>query len=106
MAGIWRESRFGDTVVQSCAILTMDAHPSIAGIHHRMPVMLSPSVWDAWIDPGCNDINSLRNTLQVISEEEVAAHPVGHAVNNPANDDNRLVERQEVPPAPVQGALF
>ncbi len=106
MAGIWRESRFGDAVVASCAILTMDAHPSIAGIHHRMPVMLRSSVWDTWIDPYCSDINSLRNALQVIPEEEVAARPVGHAVNNPANDDNRLVERQAAPPTPAQGALF
>ena len=106
MAGIWRQSRFGDSVVETCAILTMDAHPSIAGIHHRMPVMLSPSVWESWIDPRCSDINSLRSALQVLSEDEIAAHPVGYAVNNPANDDKRLIERQDEPPAPVQGALF
>ena len=106
MAGIWRESRFGDIVVQSCAILTMDAHPSIAGIHHRMPVMLRPSVWESWVDPQCTDISSLRRALQVLPEEEITARPVSRAVNNPANDDNRLVERQDEPPAPVQGALL
>jgi putative SOS response-associated peptidase YedK len=106
MAGIWRESRFGDDVLESCAILTMDAHPSIAGIHHRMPVMLRASVWESWIDPQVNEIKSLRQALQVLPEDEVTARPVGHAVNNPANEGARLIDRQDAPPAPAQGALF
>jgi len=105
MAGIWRESRFGEAVVESCSILTMAAYPSISGIHHRMPVMLRPSVWEAWIDPTCNDINKLRDALQPLPESEIAAHPVGRAVNNPANDSYRLIERQDEQP-PAQGALF
>lgn len=106
MAGIWRQSRFDDRVVASCAILTMDAYPAIAAIHHRMPVMLDPAAWDAWLSPGEPGIATLRQALQALPEAAIAAHPVSRAVNNPANDGARLIEPADAPPAPAQGALF
>lgn len=110
MAGIWRQSWFGDTSVASCAILTMDAYPSITGIHHRMPVMLDPVAWDAWLDPSARDPHLLRRALQPLPEALIAAHEVSRAVNSPANDRPDLVEpmTETTPGAavPEQGALF
>ena len=110
MAGIWRQSRFGDTSVASCAILTMDAWPSIAGIHHRMPVMLDPAVWDAWLDPASRDPRQLQQALQPLPEVLLAAHEVSRAVNSPVNDRPDLVapttETTPVAALPEQGALF
>lgn len=106
MAGIWRQSRFGDVVVESCAILTMDAYPAIKPIHHRMPVMLDPAAWDAWLSPGEPGIAALQQALVPLPEAAIAAHPVSRAVNNPANDSARLIEPEDAPPAPAQGALF
>lgn len=106
MAGIWRQSRFGELVVESCAILTMDAYPAIEQIHHRMPIMLDPAAWDAWLYLGEPGIAILRQALQPLPEAAIAAHPVSRAVNNPANDSARLIEPEDVPPAPAQGALF
>ena len=106
MAGIWRRSVFGDEVVESCAILTMDAYPSIAGIHHRMPVMLDPAAWAAWLAPEEFDAKRLQAALRPLPEAALAAHPVSRAVNSPANDGPRLVERADQPAEPVQGVLF
>lgn len=111
MAGIWRQSRFGDTTVATCAILTMDAYPAIAGIHHRMPVMLDPAAWDAWLDPATRDAETLRRALQPLPEAAIVAHEVSRAVNSPANDRPELIEplaaaTSAAPPPPAQGALF
>jgi putative SOS response-associated peptidase YedK len=110
MAGIWRQSRFGDNSVATCAILTMDAYPSIAGIHHRMPVMLDPVAWDAWLDPATRDADALRRALQPLPEAVITAHEVSREVNSPANDRPDLVapvvETTPATPPPAQGALF
>jgi putative SOS response-associated peptidase YedK len=110
MAGIWRQSRFGESAIATCAILTMDAYPSIAGIHHRMPVMLHPAAWDAWLDPTPREAATLRRALQPLPEALIAAHEVSRAVNSPANDRPDLVEPvAETAPTtypPTQGALF
>lgn len=116
MAGIWRQSRFGDTTVRSTAILTMDAYLSISGIHHRMPVMLEPGAWDAWLDPATRDPARLCQALRPLPEELIEACPVGRAVNKPANDSPALVEPastneaaaadEPAPAPPAQGALF
>ena len=110
MAGIWRESRFADASIATCAILTMDAYPSIAGIHHRMPVMLDPEAWDAWLDPGLRDPAALRRALRPLPETRIGAHEVSRAVNSPTNDRAELVEPANERPAPTaepqQGVLF
>lgn len=106
MAGIWRQSRFGDETIESCAILTMDAFPSIAPIHHRMPVMLDPAAWEAWLAPGEARAADLQRALQPLPESAIAAHEVSRAVNNPANDTPNLIEPEPKPPEPAQGALF
>jgi putative SOS response-associated peptidase YedK len=110
MAGIWRRSRFGDTTLTTCAILTMDAYPAIAGIHHRMPIMLDPAAWDAWIDPETQDAGQLQLALRPLPEALITAHEVSRAVNSPANDRAELIEplgaQPAAPTAPEQGALF
>jgi putative SOS response-associated peptidase YedK len=106
MAGIWRRSTIGETATATCAILTMDAYPAIAGIHHRMPVMLDPAAWDAWLDPASNDPARLQAALRPLPEDAIAAHAVGRAVNSPANDGPELVRPEEAAAVPVQGALF
>ncbi len=109
MAGIWRQSRFGDLTVSTCAILTMDAYPSITGIHHRMPVMLEPEAWDAWLDPETRDPVQLQLALRPLPEAVIAAVEVSRAVNSPANDSAALLEpaaSAAAPPEPAQGALF
>ena len=45
-AGIWD---YWQNSLYSCAIVTADAHPSIASIHHRMPVMLDLADAKTWL---------------------------------------------------------
>ena len=35
----------------TCTIVTTAANSDLAGIHDRMPVILSPADYDTWLDP-------------------------------------------------------
>src|SRR5215472_9933854 len=52
LAGLWARwvSRDGE-VVESCTVLTTDAKGVVADLHDRMPVVLEPGFYGAWLDP-------------------------------------------------------
>ena len=89
LAGLWERWRGpGGDPLETCVIVTTDAGPSLAAIHDRMPVMLTRAGQDVWLDA----------TTPVATIAELAANgpeldvwPVGSAVNDPRNDDERLI---------------
>lgn len=50
-AGIWESWRSpeGEDIV-SCTIITRDANPWMSAYHNRMPVMIEPRNFEAWLD--------------------------------------------------------
>lgn len=52
MAGIWREEQ--DAELPVFVILTRAATPCVAGIHDRMPVILTGDARSAWLRPDAN----------------------------------------------------
>jgi putative SOS response-associated peptidase YedK len=89
LAGIWDSSvsPVGE-VVESCAVITRDAAGPVAELHDRMPVILPPTSYDAWLDVTSKD------PIQLLDQTgtELALHAVSPLVNNPANDDARCIE--------------
>lgn len=57
LAGLWNEF---DGILK-CVILTTAANPSMDGIHDRMPVVLSQSILDDWL-------NSRESTYAILHE--------------------------------------
>ena len=51
---VWRPRRDAEAVA-TCVILTTAASPGVAHVHERMPIVLAPAAWDAWLDPGATD---------------------------------------------------
>jgi putative SOS response-associated peptidase YedK len=97
MAGLWEfwRSPEGEPLV-TCAVLTTDAVGPLAEVHHRMPLLLPPTAWDAWLDP---DAPPAEGLLAPPSEELVAGlelRPVSTRVNNVRNEGPGLLERAEV----------
>lgn len=74
----------------SCTILTTSPNDLMAGLHDRMPVILSPSDYDRWLDPGVTNPDEVRDLLRPYAGG-MQAHPVGGAVNNARNDGPGLV---------------
>ncbi len=98
LAGLWERwvSRDGE-VVESCAVLTGDSSGVVAGLHDRMPVVLPPGAYDAWIDPATPDAAA----MMVPSSEGLVAVGVGKHVNDPGHDDPHCLDAWEGP-----GELF
>ena len=84
-AGLWSAWQGPDGPVESCAIITTAAREELRDIHDRMPVIIGPDDYDAWLDAGNQDL------LKPCASEMVA-HPVGNRVNNPRNQGESLIQ--------------
>ena len=70
-------------------------------LHDRMPVMLAPDDWDAWLDPSNADVEALGHLLVPAPPRLITHHPVSTEVNNARNQGPQLIE-----PAESQDPLF
>ncbi|MEZ5475447.1 MAG: SOS response-associated peptidase [Steroidobacteraceae bacterium] len=94
MAGLWeswRERAGAEGVLESCAIITTAATPSVANVHDRMPQILSGAALAAWLDAGTK-VDSLGELLSTPVTTKLAYHPVSRRVNSPRNDGPELIE--------------
>lgn len=97
MAGlyeIWRdparEEDDPDRFRWTSTILTTRAEDSIGQIHDRMPFLIEPDNYAAWLDPGTGDVDTLRSLLVPAAPGRLAAYPVSTAVNKVANNGPEL----------------
>lgn len=102
LAGIWEFWRPKDDPdaepIRSCAIVTTEANELMAPIHDRMPVVLEPDDWGAWLDPA-TDMAAVLELMVPAAAGTLAAYPVSTRVNNVANDGPELVDPLPDPPA-------
>ena len=56
-AGLWSlwRARKDAEPMATCTIMTTSASPEVERVHDRMPVVLAPEAWRAWLDPGMQD---------------------------------------------------
>ena len=82
----------------SVAIITTAANALMRPIHSRMPVILPPQSYDAWLSPATppDDLAALCASREW---QGIITQPVGSAVNSPLNDGPSLIQ-----PAPTQTA--
>lgn len=81
-----------DRVLDSCAILTTEANGAVRPIHDRMPVILRPQDFEAWLDPAQTDPEAILPLLRPCPDAELALHPVDPRVNDPRCDEPGLIE--------------
>ncbi len=98
LAGLWDRWGRGEEALETYAILTTEPNGVVAPIHRRMPAVLSPEHWAAWLDPELEDPARVGAMLGPCPEEWIEALPVSTYVNNPANDSPRCVEPLAAPP--------
>lgn len=90
-AGLWEAwTPPGGAPLESCAIITTEATAELRPIHDRMPVILTPEVFDRWLDPALAP-DEARARLAPFNGA-LAITPVGTRVNNVRNDDPACVE--------------
>jgi len=66
----WQNKNDANSIYQSCTIITTRASDSFRAIHHRMPAILAPRVYAAWLDPANHDAAALGEMLknEIITE--------------------------------------
>jgi putative SOS response-associated peptidase YedK len=99
-------AQYPDGLVTAC-VLTTDAVGPLAQVHDRMPLVLPPSAWEAWLDPDRGpDDEAVAALLAQPSPELVARmelRPVSPRVNNVRNNGPELLD--ELPPEEVAEPL-
>ncbi len=91
-AGLW-ESWEGDGMgpIRSCAILTTAPNRVVGEVHNRMPVIVPPDAYAAWLDPEAEKAE-LVSLLVPYPDDAMEAYPVSRAVNSPRNDGPGCIE--------------
>ena len=97
IAGLWEvwNSAEGDRV-QSCALLTKDASESTREIHDRMPLILAPEQYDAWLEPKQQDGQSVLEKLVPRLDSALHGTAVNPYVNNPRHEGPQCIVPVEV----------
>lgn len=91
MAGIWTHAVENGERRRTFAILTRQAVPEVAWVHDRMPVVLAPEDYSAWLDPD-TPRPELERVLAESRPDAIETRRVSTFVNKPANDDPRCIE--------------
>ena len=97
-AGLWEtwHDKEANTVIESCTILTTEAAEPVASIHPRMPVILEPEDFEAWLDPNEHHVERLQALLLPAALGVLELHPVSRYVNKATNDDPRCIEHVDL----------
>ncbi|HKF36097.1 MAG TPA: SOS response-associated peptidase [Ktedonobacteraceae bacterium] len=91
-AGLWDLWKSpGGEHIRSCTIITTEPNDLVASIHNRMPAILSPGAYAAWLDPDIRDEQALSHWLAPYPAEEMMARPVSRLVNDPKHDSPELI---------------
>ncbi|GAA0607438.1 SOS response-associated peptidase [Streptomyces crystallinus] len=99
----------------TCSVITTEAETgplgvapeegpsSLHSIHPRMPLMLPPSRWDAWLSPQTTEVEELRGLLAPPPEGLMRAYAVSTAVSNVRNNGPELLKELA---GPEEATLF
>src|SRR5919107_2429218 len=91
LAGLWETYCAPDgSEIDTAAIVTTDANGTVAGVHDRMPVILSREGVDAWLDTRTVDAEEAMGLVRPCPDEWVTMFPVSTRVNKVDNDDPEL----------------
>jgi putative SOS response-associated peptidase YedK len=77
---IWRDPATAERLY-SATIVTGVPNELVASVHNRMPIILDPDDWDAWLDEGARP-SELRPLLRPYPADGLQMYPVSPAVNN------------------------
>ncbi|WP_431688364.1 SOS response-associated peptidase [Hahella sp. NBU794] len=94
--GIWDIWSKGDAYLESCAIITTEASPSLQALHHRMPVLLTPDQFNAWLNAN-TPLVDIRPMLAPRELTNWVYYPLSTAVNNVRNKSRQAVEPTDSP---------
>jgi putative SOS response-associated peptidase YedK len=98
MAGLWEtwRSPAGERI-RSFSIITTQPNELCAELHNRMPAVLKPDAWPAWLGEQPADVPQLKALLAPYPSDEMICWPVSARVGNVKNNDPTLIEPVSAP---------
>jgi putative SOS response-associated peptidase YedK len=89
IAGVWDTWTSPETgeIIESCAVVTTEAKGPIATLHDRMPLVVAPNAYDAWLagtPEEAANVDAVTPSLVTV--------PVSTWVNSVRHDDARCIE--------------
>jgi putative SOS response-associated peptidase YedK len=104
-AGLWDQWQDSSgKIVETCSILTTSPNSVTSTVRDRMPVILDPDGYDAWLDPGMKDVDSASELLKPLDARLMRCYPISIRINHVANDDEECSRPVEL--AQIQHSLF
>lgn len=79
----------GEEVETACIVTTM-ANGPVSAIHDRMPAILDPRDFDAWLDPDADNSARAARLLRPAAEDVLEFFEIGPAVGSVANDSEEI----------------
>ena len=105
VAGTWdRWKDASGNAIETCSILTTTPNAVTSAVHDRMPVILHPDGYDAWLDPGMRDVSAASDLLKPFDARLMRCFPVSTRINYVANDDEECSRPVDL--AQIQDRLF
>jgi putative SOS response-associated peptidase YedK len=91
----------GAEVLDTFTLLTRPARGTVATLHDRMPLIIDPEGYAAWLDPAAPDPAALLASLPEAAGAGLVARPVSTRVNDVRNDDPACLALPEQAPLPL-----
>lgn len=87
-AGIWERwrDRAGNEI-DSVAIITCDSNAVVARLHDRMPVVLRPEHYEAWLDCKRTDVTAAQEMLKPAPDDLLEAIEVHPKINDSKREE-------------------
>ena len=89
MAGLWDRVEIDGDTLDSFSILTTTPNQAMARIHTRMPVLLDPSDYEAWLSP---DTDSVDTLLTACPSEDMVIAEANKGVGSVKEEGEWLLE--------------
>lgn len=83
--------------IKTCTILTTTPNSVTSAIHDRMPVILEPTDYALWLDPGLKETALVLEMLKPFNAHAMRCYPVSRRVNSVENDDADCAKPLELP---------
>lgn len=97
LAGLWQRWPTPDEPDRlTFTVITTQASPATAAVHHRMPALLHPDEWEAWLDPRRGDAARLLPLLRPWTGP-LQLRRVSPYVNNVRHDGPQCLEPMPAP---------
>jgi len=103
VAGLWEgwKSPEGEWL-RTFTVITTEAGGKQALVHHRMPAILPPETWDAWLGAEPAEPAELLELLVPCPSEDLAIWPVDNRVGRVAENDAGLLARDRTAQPPSE----